>query len=174
MITAKELILESIDHEYEVIKHLFEKIPEGQMDFKPRENMRSTIELLRYLAYIGEASVEFYIIGTDMTKTPEERFGVFRTRNAEVKEMQPEQFIARITEQKTKTHNLIAALTDADLEKETIHPHGEKAILLRALLNSTLKWLTAYRMQLFIYAKSTGAEIGTANNWRGVDQPPRA
>jgi hypothetical protein len=40
----------------------------------------------------------------------------------------------------------------------------------RALVETTLKWLTAYRMQLFLYAKASGNEkIGTANNWAGVD-----
>ncbi len=38
-----------------------------------------------------------------------------------------------------------------------------------AILNGPLKWLTAYKLQLFLYAKACGAEIGTANAWAGMD-----
>ena len=39
----------------------------------------------------------------------------------------------------------------------------------RALLEMPLKWMTAYRMQLFLYAKAAGAvDLTTADNWRGA------
>lgn len=172
MTATKDIVLESILHEYELIKHLYEKLPEGQMDFKPRENMRSTLELLRYLSYIGPASVEFFLVGSDPTKTSEERFAVFRTYSSEFKEMKAEDFVKRLTEQRDRVHVMIKGFNEADLVKETLLPWGEKTTMIKALLNNTLKWLTAYRMQLFLYAKTTGADISTSNNWRGEDRKP--
>ncbi len=67
----------------------------------------------------------------------------------------------------------MSAITAEDLETETVYPWGEKVKLGRALLEAPLKYLTAYRMQLFLYAKQSGAEVGTANNWRGVDPKPK-
>ena len=40
----------------------------------------------------------------------------------------------------------------------------------RAIMSGPLKWLTGYKMQLFLYAKATGAEIGTSNAWGGYDR----
>ncbi|HEX7918825.1 MAG TPA: hypothetical protein VF454_05435, partial [Gemmatimonadales bacterium] len=54
-------------------------------------------------------------------------------------------------------------------------PAGGMQPLAVALMNGPLKWLTAYKLQLFLYAKSSGAhEITTANAWRGADMPPKA
>jgi hypothetical protein len=68
---------------------------------------------------------------------------------------------------------LLDGLSEDDLDgTEATLPWGEKVTLRRALLETTLKWLTAYRMQLFLYAKACGNhDIGTPNNWAGVDMP---
>ena len=40
------------------------------------------------------------------------------------------------------------------------------------LLETSLKWMTAYRMQLFLGAKAAGNdEIWTPDNWAGVSMP---
>ena len=40
------------------------------------------------------------------------------------------------------------------------------------LVENLLKWLAAYKMQLFLYVKANGnASIGTSNLWGGVDMP---
>ena len=44
-----------------------------------------------------------------------------------------------------------------------------------AILNGPAKWLAAYKMQLFLYAKASGApELKTSNLWRGADPKPAA
>ena len=44
-----------------------------------------------------------------------------------------------------------------------------------AVINGPLKWLSAYKLQLFLYAKATGArDIGTSNAWAGIDWKKQA
>jgi hypothetical protein len=43
------------------------------------------------------------------------------------------------------------------------------------LLETTVKFLCAYRMQLFLYLKQMGVEgLGTAHAWAGRDPKPQA
>lgn len=166
----KNLLLDSMLHEYNLIEHLYTKLPEGSMEWRPAENMRSTIELLRYLAFIGTSSVETLHKGG--WGVPE-NIDKLRARSAATKELQPADIPAAIEREKHNIKELMSAITPEDLETETVFPWGEKTKLGRALLESPLKYLTAYRMQLFLYAKQNGADIGTANNWRGVDPKPK-
>ena len=54
-------------------------------------------------------------------------------------------------------------------------PGGGMLPLGFAVLEGPLKWLTAYKMQLFLYAKATGAtQLKTSNLWRGTDPKPPA
>ena len=54
---------------------------------------------------------------------------------------------------------------------EGLLPAGASMPLGAALMNGPLKWLTAYKLQLFLYAKAAGAdEISTVNAWAGVDK----
>lgn len=56
--------------------------------------------------------------------------------------------------------------------QEATMPAGEKLELGRALLQGPMRWVTGYRMQLFLFAKAAGAKgIGTANSWMGIDWP---
>ena len=88
--------------------------------------------------------------------------------------IEPEEFVAILEEEKKKLTNLLSPLTDEDLlTMETTQPWGQKVKLIEALLNNSLKYLAAYRLQLFMYAKMWGAEIGTPNAWRGVDVKPK-
>jgi hypothetical protein len=60
-----------------------------------------------------------------------------------------------------------------DTQEDSL-PTGRKVELGRALLEAPLQWITAYRMQLLLYAKAAGnAEIGTANCWAGIDWPKK-
>jgi hypothetical protein len=52
-------------------------------------------------------------------------------------------------------------------------PGGGELPLGAALLNGPFKWLTSYKLQLFLYAKANGAAIGTVNAWAGMDSKPQ-
>jgi hypothetical protein len=167
----KEYILEAMIRDLTVCQHLYEKIPAGAMDKRPREGMRSTRELLSYIAFIGSASVETYI---NSGWAKEENIIRMKAVRDTTNKIKPEDFVAIIEEEKKKITHLLDPLTDDDLLTiETTHPWGEKVKLIEALLNNSLKYLAAYRLQLFMYAKMWGAEIGTPNAWRGVDVKPK-
>jgi hypothetical protein len=171
MTTFKDYIRDAMLNDLTVCQHLYGKIPAGSMDKRPREGMRSTRELLNYLAYIGSGSVETYISGGWAKEENVQRMKAIR-ENANA--MEPEEFIERLELEKRKITDSFAAITDEDLlTKETTHPWGTKCKLIEALLNNSLKYLAAYRLQLFTYAKMYGADIGTPNAWRGVDAKPK-
>ena len=57
------------------------------------------------------------------------------------------------------------------VEKNITLPDGRVVSLGRGILDSAHKWLTAYKMQLFLFEKGAGNEkIGTWNCWRGKDK----
>jgi len=170
--TFKDYLVEAMVKDLTVCQHLYEKIPDGAMDKRPREGMRSTRELLSYLAFIGSASVQTYI---DSGWAKEENIARMKAIRETASKIDPKDFVALLDEEKVKIKNALAPLTDNDLlTMETTHPWGQKVKLIEALLNNSLKYLAAYRLQLFTYAKMWGADIGTPNAWRGVDPKPVA
>ena len=67
----------------------------------------------------------------------------------------------------------VGALTDEQLKKDSTL-FGAPAPLSMQLLG-VLKWMAAYKMQLFLYIKANGrADLGTSNVWGGRDLPPKA
>jgi hypothetical protein len=163
----KEYILEAMIKDLNVCQHLYEKIPIDAMDKRPGEKMRSTKELLQYIAFIGGASVESYVAGGWGNEKNIQKLKAVRE---EASKMDAADFVADLEEEKEKITALIAPLTDEDLlHNETTQPWGQRVKLIEALLNNSLKYLAAYRLQLFTYAKMWGADINTANAWRGVD-----
>ena len=83
-------------------------------------------------------------------------------------------FVEAMDRQKAELIAFFAALTDERLAAEAPLPGGAKQPLAVALMNGPMKWLTAYKLQLFLYAKATGVhDISTSNAWRGVDMPPK-
>jgi hypothetical protein len=128
------------------------------------------MELLRYLSFIGAANLQTYIDGGWLPENLE----VLKAAREATANLTPAEFHNALEDQKQKIKAIFTTLTAEDLStKMTLEPGGAESPLLYVLLNSTLKYLAAYRMQLFLYAKMNGAEIGTANNWRGVDPPPK-
>ncbi len=167
----KQTLLESLVHEYHVLEHLFGKLPEGLLDWRPQEKMRSTRELLQYLSYIGSASVELWIAGGWSEEKPK---AGMQERSAAAKQFDVAQFPQAMRDEKARIEKAFASLSDDDFEKEIGVFFGKRAPLGKALMSDTLKYITAYRMQLFLYARMNGAEIGTANNWNGIDGKPKA
>ena len=130
--TFKDYILEAMVKDLTVCQHLYEKIPAGSMDKRPREGMRSTRELLSYLAYIGSGTVETYIHGG---WSKEENIARMKTVRDTANMIDPENFVAALDEEKRKITEAFAKLTDEDLLTiETTQPWGTKVKLVEALL----------------------------------------
>lgn len=149
-------------HECDIAIHLHSKLPEGAADYRPTDGQRNTTELLRYLASCGVGSVLAMRDGT---------WDGYEEAMDGVADMPIEGFPDAMRRQKERLRELLDGLSDEDLESvESTLPWGQKVTLGRALMETTLKWLTAYRMQLFLYAKAAGNDaVNTANNWAGVD-----
>ena len=90
--------------------------------------------------------------------------------------MKPGEFPKLMGEQEEKMGPNFASVSETLLEtQETQTPGGGMAPLGLAILNGPFKWMTAYKLQLFLYAKAAGvADINTANAWAGVDRRPAA
>lgn len=155
---------DALRHECAIAIHLHAKLPPGAADYRPTPKQRSTLELLRYLAGCGIGSARAMREGTwDGYKEAMER----------VADLAYEDFPEAMRRQERELGTFFDGLAEADLgQVESTLPWGEKVTLRRALLETTLKWMCAYRMQLFLYAKACGNEtIGTPDNWAGVDAP---
>lgn len=164
MIT-KEHLAASMAHECDVVLHLFSKLPEGALDYRPSAEQRTTLALLRYLAVCGSAGIHC------MVHNDWKAFGGFTER---VKEMTAEGFPAAMELQKKEIRDFFASVSEETLRtQEAGVPGGGILPLGAAILNGPLKWLTAYKLQLFLYAKAAGAtELKTSNAWRGSDPKP--
>lgn len=159
----KEDIHESINLELHILEHLFSKIPPENLlalEYRPSPGQRSLLELLRYLSYAG--------IGGCLAAL-EGGFDGFRRVAARAEDMPAEEFPAAIARQKEEIAELFAGLTDDDLaNRRGKNPFGQEMSLAKCLLELPYRWLVAYRMQLFLYAKANGADLWTPDCWYGV------
>jgi len=168
----KEYILEAIINDLSLCQHLYDKIPEGSMDKRPREDMRSTKELLQYLSRTASITIESFASGGWCVP---ENIARVKERRAIAATLDPKDFVTIVEEEKRLITDLLKPFSDHDLlTMETVLPWGVKVKLVEALLNNSLKYMAAYRLQLFLYAKMWGAEIGTSNAWVGRDPKPKA
>lgn len=163
---SKNEIRDAILDECDIILHLHGKLPQDALEYRPTPKQRNTLELLRYLTYAGIAGVGKAVDGT---------YDRFKEGEKRAAEMSSSEFPAAMERQKKEIAAAFEKISEQELAtQESADPLGRKMTLGRALLHMPLRWLTAYRMQLFLYAKSAGNhEIGTANAWAGIDWPPR-
>lgn len=163
---SKNALESSILRECTICKHLYEKIPQDAFDYRPSPGQRSTLELLRYLAMVGSATMSAMIAGDWSGR------GEFSART---EAMTPEEFPAMMDRQMEEIREMFAGLDEEEAATRMVRfPTGVEMPLGVALMESLLKWFTGYKMQLFLYAKASGAEhISTSNCWRGVDMPPK-
>ena len=163
MFTPRDF-LASLAHETAILRHLHSKADPARAEWSPGEGHRNTIDLLRYISWCASVPVEALLAGDWSCATA----AVERAST-----MTFDEFPARLDEQMEKIETLLAGVSDDDyLTREGKLPWGEPVKLGPGLVNTSLKFLTAYRLQFFQHVKSTSApEIGTANAWMGIDRP---
>lgn len=165
---SRQFFIEAIIHEINVCKHLGTKVPDGGFDFRFSDKQRSTLQVMRYLATCGIAPIKSLV---------QNDWNVYDVYDKEVEDMMPEDFPAVMDRQIAYVREAFASISDDDLEKTIVKAPGvsDPLPLGAAIMRTSYAWLVAYRMQLFLQAKSSGVEsIGTANNWAGVDWKPKA
>lgn len=159
MIT-KDDILESMLNECDIVVHLASKLPAGGADHRVSDDQRSALEILRYLAFCGIGGTRAVIDGN---------WDAYKAWQEKTADVTPETFADAIAEQKQALTEAIGALTDDDLARDATHPLGHTLRVERMLIEMPLKWLVAYRMQLFTTIKAAGAsDLWTPDCWGGV------
>ena len=113
---SKEQLTNSLVHECNVCKHLFTKLSGEGYEYRPTPGQRSSVELLRYLAVIGIASI---------TGFAESNWEAWRPFAAEVENMTAEEFPAAMDRQIERIRGVMAGLTDEQLAtQEAKLPNG--------------------------------------------------
>lgn len=160
---TKAAFLKSLTHEAKIISHLAGQVPAGQLDWRPTPAQRSTREVLQYLTFSALASAEAAITGN---------WDRYDAHVAASKLVDPAGVSKAMKRQVAAITKLLATVNDAALRKRTAKNWiGKKVVLGDGLIDMVLKQLTAYRMQLFIYLKASGAaQLGTSDCWFGVAQ----
>jgi len=165
MFTRQDYI-DSVNHEVAVIKHLHSKVPPGKLDFRPTEKQRSLQELLEYIP-CNLAAIAKHLLSGDFSAAK----GTFDA----VKESARADFPGTMDREANAFIMIVQAIPEADFATRDLRtPMGTTVKLGSALVNWNLKFLTGYKMQLFLYLKQCGvSEISTSNCWRGTDAPPK-
>jgi hypothetical protein len=166
-VITKRQFLDSCLHEIAVVKHLAGKVPEGSLDWRPTPKQRSMLELLQYLTTCAIVPARAMV-----TRSWAHAEGMERASSM----ISPEIFSQAMDVQARALEDLLEEVSDQDLSgRDAEMPWGAPCKLGEGLVNTALKTLVAYRMQLFLYAKEAGAhQLGPANCWVGVDPRPQA
>ena len=163
MLTKQEFVVGVLD-EFRIINHLFTTIPPGAFEYRPSANQRSTTELLQYLSIMGLEIVRAIRNGS---------FAAFGEAEQRAKALRPQEFPQAMERQAQQIQELLADMSDGELQESIDLFNTGKAAQRRVLLvNWLLKTLGAYKMQLFLYVKASGnPEIGTPDLWMGAPAP---
>ncbi len=158
----KQHLINSIEKEINICRRLYTKILPDQMDFRPKEGIRSTLELLQYLSVIIEAMPKYWLEKHDMD------FSIFYTSTMNAsKEIPHEEFMNAMEKQMDRIKTLFNQINEEDLlQREIEYPWGGKAALGEAIIATSIKWATAYKLQLFLFIKlSQDTSLSTGDAW---------
>ena len=159
--THKENLLNVIEKEISVIKTLSTKVTKEILDYAPMEGMRTTEEVMRYLTWCGSSTITFFLLD-DPSKANENYTGFME----KAKSVTLENFKERMDEELTIIKNCFESISDEDLiTKEVELPWKEPMMLGQAIMETTVKWLTGYKMQLYLYMKQNGIKLDTGDCW---------
>jgi hypothetical protein len=158
----KQHLFNCIDKEINICRRLYTKIPADKMNFRPKNGVRSILELLQYLSFIGSAMPDYWLNNEAVDMSV-----YFGNCISQAKTLTPEQFPTIMNEQILKIKALFEQITEEDLiKKEVPYPWGSKAPLGEAIITTSIKWLAAYKLQLFLFIKLTDDQkLTTADAW---------
>ena len=145
----KQHLLNNIEKEIHICRRLYTKIPSGKMDFRPKEGLRSILELLQYLTIIGIIMPAYWF------KKADTDFNTFFSKMEKPTRTIPhEQFITAMDKQMEAIRDFFNQISEDDLmNKEVNYPWGGKAPMGEAIVGTSIKFLTGYKLQLFLLIK---------------------
>jgi hypothetical protein len=158
----KQDLLNSIEKEINICRRLYTSIQPEQMDFRPREGIRSTLELLQYLTIVGSVMLSYWL------KKDDTDFGTFFGAQVTLSKTMPhEQFLTVMNEQMNTIRDLFSQVNEESLSnKEVTFPWGGTVSLGEGIIATSVKWLSGYKLQLFLFIKLSGDQkLGTADAW---------
>ncbi len=165
MVLTKSELIASLQHEVKVLVHLAGKVDSTMLDYRPTPKQRSTIELLRYLSFMGPTIIEY----TKRTE-PDAALWIDAAKAADARGF--DQTVAAIAAQKDDYAKVLGGMSDADFRAEVNDFTGGKTSRGSLIVNLVMGGRAAYRTQLFMYLKACGREeLSTLNLWAGVDAP---
>src|SRR5262245_38202753 len=132
----KQDLQNAIIDEMKICRRLYTKIPVDKMDFRPKDDMRSIVELLQYLCIVGNALPDYWLNqnGTDF-------FASFNEKAAVSKKMPHEKFLSVMDNQIELTYKLFDRISEDDLlNKEVEYPWGGKAPFGEAIIATSVKF----------------------------------
>jgi hypothetical protein len=156
----KDHLLLNIEREIQLLKQLAPLIEERDLQFRPIEKVRNTLELMQYLSTIGASMMRSFKEGPlskeEWAKVREYRSSLTRGN-----------FIERLDEQLKQIRDYFNEITEKDLLEKVVElPNKEQMPLGAAIMMAPMKWLTVYRKELFLYLKLNGRhDISTREAW---------
>lgn len=165
---SKQQFIDSCLHEIKCIKHIATKIPSDQFEYRPTSVQRNMTELLRYLTCCASVPLCNMRDGNwDAADPLEQAADALDVRSGFAEAMDRQGEFIRTT---------VGSMNEGDFDKaDRQMPWSTPCKLGQGIIDTVLKPLVAYRMQLFLYVKASGRpDIGPAQCWVGVDPRPRA
>jgi hypothetical protein len=158
----KQHLLNNIETEINICCRLYTKIPLSKMDFRPKEGLRSILELLQYLGIVGSAMPVYWL-----KKEATDFNTFFGTIDKTARTMPYERFLTVMNEQMATIRDLFNQISEDDLmNKEIDYPWGGKAPMGEAIIATSIKFLTGYKLQLFSLIKlCDDQKLTTADAW---------
>lgn len=167
MVLTRQEFVDALRNEVRIFLHLTTKIDRARLDYRPAPKQRSTLDLVRYLTFMGPELLRSGVTGTfdaDAWNAAEKAAGA----------LDFDQAMALLKTQGDAYAATLETLSDADLRAE-VAPFGETSSRGAFIVNNVLCGHAAYRTQLFLYLKACGREeLSTWDLWAGVDAPPQA
>jgi hypothetical protein len=163
MVLTKPELIAALQKEVRILLHLAGKLDISQLDYRPTPKQRSSLELLRYLSFMGPTLVA-------TAKNGKFDGDAWKAEVAAADMRTLDELLAIIGALPDTYAQLLADMSDADFRAEMTGFDGNTISRGAFIVSLVLGGHTAYRTQLFLYLKSCGQEhLGTVNLWRGVD-----
>jgi hypothetical protein len=171
MVLTKQELITALQEEIRILLHLASKVDPAKLDYRPTPTQRTTLEVLQYLTIMAPIHLRGVMADTfDMDAWRND----WNTGEAAAKAMNLQQAKDAIAAHSSLFAELLGPCSDADLRAE-ISIFGRKASRGSMIVSLVLSHFTAYRMQLFLYLKSSGhEELNTMNLWVGMDPVQRS
>ena len=165
MVLSKSELIASLQKEVRLLLHLASKIDQTALDYRPTPKQRSTIELLRYLTNMGPMLVRY---GKGVPVEASAIADAVQTAAT----LTVDQALTAIAAHADMYASLLGDMSDDDFRAETAGLDGSPTTRGAFMVDQLLGQCRAYRMQLFLYLKSSGREeLNTMNLWLGADAP---